>query len=304
MAQEGVTPQINTNDTESLQLPAEIPILPIRDMMVFPKMIVPLIVAEERFIKLVDEALVEDRIIGLVAIREPQETLQPENLFQVGVVSLIHKMLKMPDGSQRLLIQGITRMRALEYTQREPYFLARVEHLEDQIEEDMEVQALAVNVKGLFKKLLEMSPHLPPELGVVALNVENPGNLADLVAANINAKLEEKQEILETLDVKVRLEKILRLLNNEIQILELGSKIQSEAKGQMDKLQREYFLREQLKAIQKELGETDERTQEIQELREKIDTANLPEEARAAAEPSLTGDGRDLHGAGGLAKTR
>jgi ATP-dependent Lon protease len=287
MAQEGMTPQIDLNDTGSLQLPNETLILPVRDMMLFPKMIVPMIVVEERFVRLVDEALVRDRIIGVVAIRETEGELQPESLFQVGVVSLIHKMLKMPDDSLRLLIQGISRMRVLEYVQREPYYRARVEHLEDRMVEDMEIQALTVNVKGLFKQLLEMSPHLPSELGVVALNIEDPGNLADLVAANINVKLEEKQLIVETLDVKERLERVLRLMNREIQILELGSKIQSEAKGQMDRIQREYYLREQLKAIQKELGETDERTQEIEELKESIEKAGLPQEARTAAEREL-----------------
>jgi ATP-dependent Lon protease len=283
MPKEGITHQVNMNGGGSRQQPSEIPILPVREMLVFPKMIVPVVVMEERFIKLVDDALVEDRIIGLVAIRETKTELQPEDLYQVGVVSLIHKMLKMPDESQRLLVQGISRMRVKEYVQREPYYRARIEHLEDEVVEDIEMEALTVNIKGLFKKLIEMSPHLPPELGLVALNVESPADLADLVAANIQIKLEDKQEILETLNVKERLEKVHRILNKEIQVLELGTKIQSEAKGQMDKLQREFYLREQLKAIQKELGETDERTQEILELREKLDKAKLPDEARTAA---------------------
>ncbi|MGQ9653266.1 MAG: endopeptidase La [Thermodesulfobacteriota bacterium] len=284
MTEEDMAQRSEPTEADSLQLPEMVSIMPIREMVVFPKMIFPMIVGDEKAIKLVDEALVRDRMIGLVAVRETQaREVQPEDLYVIGMGAVIHKMLKMPDGTLRLLVQGISRMRILEYVQREPYLRAKVEPLEDLLEEGEEVQALTANIKGLFKRLLEMSPHLPSELGIIALNVEHPGNLADLVAANLNVKMEEKQDILETIDVKDRLEKILRLLNREIQILELGSKIQSEVKGQLDKVQREYYLREQLKAIQRELGETDERTAEIQELREKIDQASLPEEARNAA---------------------
>jgi len=257
--------------------------MPIRDMVVFPKMILPMFVGDERLVRLVDEAVVQDRFMGLLALREGKEEITPESLYQVGILVLIQKMLKMPDGTLRLIIQGVSRMRVLEFVQTEPYFKARVQPLEDRMVEDLEIQALVVNIKGLFKKFLDMSPHLPPELGIIALNVDHPGNLADLVAANLNVKVEEKQEILEALDVKERLQKVLRLLNREVQILELGSKIQSEIKGQMDKVQRDFYLREQLKAIQRELGEVDDRTAEIQELREKIEKAGMPEEAKSVA---------------------
>jgi|Deesub1362B_J571_1020462.scaffolds.fasta_scaffold05580_2 ATP-dependent Lon protease len=288
MAQEEMTPHVPPRAEEELAIPEEVSILPIRDMVIFPKMLVPMMVAEERFVKLVDEAIVGDRIIGLAGIRElRKEEVAPEDLFRVGLVVLIQKMLKMPDGTQRLLIQGLARMRIVEFTQREPYFRARIERLNDRNAEGMEVQALSVNIKGLFKKYMEMSPHLPQELAVVVHNVEDAGSLADLVAANLNVKTPEKQEILETLDVRARLEKVLKLLSQQVQILELGSKIQSEVKDQMEKVQREYYLREQLKAIQRELGETDERTAEIQELRERIEKANLPEEAKAVAEREL-----------------
>jgi ATP-dependent Lon protease len=279
---------MDTVSNDSLRVPEEVPIMPLKEMVIFPKMILPMIVGEERLARLVDEAVVKDRFIGLVAIRESRaEEPKPEDLYQVGMVALIQKMLKMPDGSLRLLIQGISRMRIIEFIRREPFLDARIEPLEDEIEEGMELQALTVNIKGLFKRLLEMSPNLPSELGIIALNVEHPGNLADLVAANLNVKMEDKQGVLEALKVKERMEKVLKLLNREIQILELGSKIQSEIKGQMDKTQKDYFLREQLKAIQRELGETDERTAEIQELREKIEKANLPEEAKTVAEREL-----------------
>ncbi len=264
-------------------LPEEVPIMPLKEMVAFPKMILPMIVADERLVRLVDEAVVRDRFMGLVAVKEGGEEKDLSSLHQMGVLVLIQKMLKMPDGSLRLLIQALSRMRVVDYTQEEPYLRARIQVLEDQLVEDLEIQALMSNIKGLFKRLLEMSPHLPSELGIIALNVEHPGNLADLVAANLNVKVDEKQEILEALNVKERLEKVLRLLNREVQILELGSKIQSEIKGQMDKVQRDYYLREQLKAIQRELGETDEKTAEIQELRDKIEKANMPQEAKEVA---------------------
>jgi ATP-dependent Lon protease len=280
---EEVFNQEESQNQQEQNLPEQVPIMPIRDMVVFPKMILPMFVGDERLVRLVDEAVVQDRFMGLLALREGKEEMTPESLYQVGILVLIQKMLKMPDGTLRLLIQGVSRMRVLEFVQTEPYFRARVQPLEDKMVEDLEVQALVVNIKGLFKKFLDMSPHLPPELGIIALNVDHPGNLADLVAANLNVKVEEKQEILEALDVKERLQKVLGLLNREVQILELGSKIQSEIKGQMDKVQRDFYLREQLKAIQRELGEVDDRTAEIQELREKIEKAGMPEEAKSVA---------------------
>lgn len=268
---------------EGPRIPEQVPIMPIKDTVIFPKMILPMMVGDERLVRLVDEAVVQDRFIGLVAVKEGHEKMDPDALYQVGITALIQKMLKMPDGTLRLLIQGISRMKILEYLQLEPYLRARIQPLDDQLTDDLEVQALSVNIKGLFKRLLDMSPHLPSELGIIALNIDHPGNLADLVAANLNVKVGEKQEVLEALDVKERLEKVLRLLNREVQILELGSKIQSEIKDQMDKLQRDYYLREQLKAIQRELGEVDDRTAEIQELKEKIEKAGMPEEAKGVA---------------------
>jgi ATP-dependent Lon protease len=274
---------------EPVVIPHELSIIPVRDMVIFPKMILPMIVAEEHLVKLVDDVLTSDRVVGLVAIREAPEGkgITPENLFQMGVAALILKMLKMPDGSLRLLVQGLSRIRILHFTQREPYFRASIQTLEDEMEDGIEIQAMMSNVKNLFKRFLDLSPHLPQELAVIALNIDGPGNLADLVVANLPVKLQEKQEVLETLNVRVRLEKALKLLNQQVQILELGSKIQEEVRGQMDKIQREMILREQLKAIQKELGETDERTAEIQELRERIEKANLPEEPKAVAEREL-----------------
>ena len=290
MAQEDTMQKLEPIGGDNFELPGEVPILPVKDIVFFPNMMLPLTINDGRFVSLVDDSLSSDHIIGLATIKETVEgsELTPDNLYDVGLVVMIHKMLKMPDGSQRLLVQGMGRIRTTEYTQVEPYFKAKVERLEDRMPEDeRETQALMMNVKGLFKKLLEMSPYLPSELGVIALNVEHPGNLADLVAANLNIKVPEKQDILETVVIKDRLEKILSFLNKEMEILELGSKIQTQAKDQMDKLQREYFLREQLKAIRKELGETDDQNQELEALRMRIEDAELPEEAKAVAEREL-----------------
>ncbi len=275
-------------DPESLSIPDELPILPIKEAIIFPKMVFPMMVATENQIKMIDETLIGNRLIGLVAIKEgishePKE----EDLYEIGTIALILKMLKMPDGTLRLMVQGLSRMRIQAFVQKDPHFRAKIEKIEEEKAKGMEVEALVNNIKALFKQMLDMSPHLPQELAVIAVNIEDPGNLADLVAANLNIGLSERQEILETLDCRKRLEKVHQKLNKAIQVLELGNKIQTDVKDKMDKIQREYFLREQLKAIQNELGEKDERAVEIEELREKIEKANMPEEAKAVAEKEI-----------------
>ncbi len=275
-------------DPESLSIPDELPILPIKEAIIFPKMVFPMMVATENQIKMIDETLIGNRLIGLVAIKEgishePKE----EDLYEIGTIALILKMLKMPDGTLRLMVQGLSRMRIQTFVQKDPHFRAKIEKIEEGKAKGMEVEALVNNIKALFKQMLDMSPHLPQELAIIAVNIEDPGNLADLVAANLNIGLSERQEILETLDCRKRLEKVHQKLNKAIQVLELGNKIQTDVKDKMDKIQREYFLREQLKAIQNELGEKDERAVEIEELREKIEKANMPEEAKAVAEKEI-----------------
>jgi ATP-dependent Lon protease len=285
---EGSMSQIEAIDSDSLQIPDEIAILPLRDTVIYPKMILPMVVNDATLTQLVDQVVVGDRLLGLVAVRESdKEQPEPQDLYEIGLVALIQKMIKMPDGSLRLLIQGVSRMRIKEFVATEPYMRARIEPLDDRPAEGMETQALMMNIKGLFRKLLDMSPHLPSELGVIVHNVDDPGTLADLVTANLNLKLPEKQEVLEKLDLRERLETVHRVLNQQLQILELGSKIQSDAKGEMEKVQREYFLREELKAIKRELGEADERTEEIQQLRSRIEEAGLPAEARTVTEREL-----------------
>ncbi len=278
---------------EERSFPRILPILPLRGSVLFPKIVMPLIVARPRSVKLIDDALLGEKVIGLVTQKDPEmEDPGWEDIFPVGTAASILKMFKMPDGSLRLVTQGIGRFRISEPLAVEPYHKARVEPLKEVSGEGLEVDALKQNVQELFQKLVEESPHMPSELGILAINIEEPGNLADLVSSYINISTEDKQQLLETLGAKERLEKVTKLLNSELHLLELQKKIQSQMKEEMDKSQREYYLREQLKAIQKELGEKDERTLEIEELRQKIEKAGMPEAVEKEAERELDRLGR------------
>jgi ATP-dependent Lon protease len=273
---------------KAVELPAELPILPIREAVLYPRMLLPLMVTQERMIKLIDAALLSNKMIGIVAIKHKEvEEVKPEHLFPIGCAAHILKMLKMPDNSLRLLIQGTSRIALGEFTQREPYIRAKVTPLKDQGEKTTDIEAVMVGVKGIFQKVVELAPNLPAELGIMAMNLEEPGALADLIASILNIPLEDKQTLLETLDVKARLGKANLFLTKELSVLELSSKIQSQVREGIDKSQREYFLREQLKAIQKELGEKDERTVEIEELRQRLTQAKLPPEAMKEGEREL-----------------
>ncbi|HEX7371197.1 MAG TPA: endopeptidase La [Thermodesulfobacteriota bacterium] len=271
-----------------METPEELPILPIRESVLYPKMLLPFMVSQDRLVKLIDAALLANKMIGIVAIKNKEVTeVKPEDLFEMGTAAYILKMLKMPNNSIRLLIQGISRIRVTEFTQQEPFLRAKVRTLSDQGEKTTETQALMSGIKGIFQKFVEMAPNLPTDLAIMAMNVEEPGILADLIASTLNLALEDKQAILEMLDVKARQEKVNFLLNKELSVLELGSKIQSQVREGIDKSQREYVLREQLKAIQKELGDKDERTVEVEELRQRIAKAKLPPEAMKEAEREL-----------------
>ncbi len=271
----------------SVSIPDELPIIPSGESVVYPSMIVPLAANDEKTIKLVDEAATGDKIVGLFAQRQGVEEPPPANLYGMGTAASIAKMLKMPDGSIRAFLQGISRVRLAELVQVEPYLRGRVERVEVTVERTPELEALMRNIVSLFQKVVALAPNLPDELAVAAMNLPDPGSLADLVAAHVNLSLEESQEILETLDVRERMEKLTLFINRELEILELRGKIQSQVRTEVDKAQREFLLREQLKAIQKELGEVDERTVEVNELRAKIEEAALPAEARKEAEREL-----------------
>ncbi len=272
---------------EKFHIPDELPIFPSGQTVVYPAIIIPIGTGDEKLVRLIDEAASKDKFVGFFAQRADSTKPLPESLYSVGTVAVIARMFKLPDGSIRAFFQGISRARVKEITQVEPYLKARIEVLEDRVERSTELEALTKNLLNLFQKAVELAPNLPAELGIAALNIPEPGTLADFVAAHISLKPEEAQDILETLDVSERIRKLTAFLNRELEVLELGSKIQSQVKQEMDKAQREYFLREQLKAIQRELGELDERTMEINELKAKIAEAKLPPEAQKEAEREL-----------------
>jgi ATP-dependent Lon protease len=259
------------------------------DVALFPKMVLPLMIWENSWVRLVDESLVRDHLIGLAMVKgsAKEQGLSAEDLYTVGTVGSILKMAKVPEGGVRIMLQGLTRFRIIEFTATEPYFKAKIEVIKDEVELDKETTALMNNARGLFSKVLELSPYLPSELSLLAQSVEDPGPLGDMITSTLNIPKESKQDILETLAVKDRLQKVTVVLTKELEVLELGKKIQSEVKEGIDKHQREYYLREQLKAIQKELGEKDEKTVEIEEYRTKIKEKNLPPGAAKEAEREL-----------------
>jgi len=273
---------------DKLFIPAEIPVLPLRGTVAYPDLIVPLVVGRERSIRLIDEAMGRDRLIAILTQKNPDiEDPELEDLYTIGTVATIMKMVKMVDGSQRIVVQGLARFKLVEFTQREPHFRARILPIFEEYQKDIEIDAMYINLKNLYKKAVEIAPYLSSELSQIATKIENPGNLADLVASTINISVAERQEVLEKIDLKERLKKVTVMLNRELETLELSSKIQSHIKEGIDKTQREYYLREQLKAIQKELGETDERYTEIDELRRKMVEANMPPDVQKVTEKEL-----------------
>lgn len=269
-------------------IPAELPVLPLRGTVAYPDLVMPLIVGREKSIRLVDEAMSKDKMIAIITQKNPDiEDPGPEDLYTVGTVATIMKMVKMVDGSQRVVIQGLCRCKVIEFTEADPNIKASILPVFEDYQKDIEIDAMYINLKNLYRKAIEMAPYLSSELAQIASKVENPGNLADLIASTINISVIEKQEILEKIDLKERLKKATIYLNREVETLELSSKIQSHVKEGIDKTQREYYLREQLKAIQKELGESDDKINEVDELKKKIKEAKMPDEARKVADKEL-----------------
>ncbi len=269
-------------------IPEVLPILPVRNTVLYPSMVLPLMVARGRSVKLVDSVLPGNRLLGVVAQKDPvKEDPDEDDLYTIGSVGTILKMLKFPDESIRVLVRGLRRVRIKNYVDKEPFFRAQIEPLENELAPAVKLDALVQNIRQQFGKLIEGSPILPRETQVAAQNIDDPGMLADFVATNLNLKLEDMQVVLETLDVSMRLDKVARLLNREIQVLELGSKIQDEIKSQIDQSQREYYLRQQMKAIKKELGEDDASSREMEELAKRIEDAKMPEDARKEADKEL-----------------
>ena len=269
-------------------IPAELPVLPLRGTVAYPDLVMPLIVGREKSIRLVDEAMSKDKMIAIITQKNPDiEEPDAEDLYTVGTVATIMKMVKMVDGSQRVVIQGLCRCKVIEFTESEPNIKASILPIFEDYQKDIEIDAMYINLKNLYRKAIEMAPYLSSELAQIASKVENPGNLADLIASTINISVIEKQEILEKIDLKERLKKATIYLNREVETLELSSKIQSHVKEGIDKTQREYYLREQLKAIQKELGESDDKINEVDELKKKIKEARMPDDVRKVADKEL-----------------
>ena len=270
------------------EIPGTLPVLPLRDAVVFPDTMIPLTIGQERSIKLIDDVLAGDRLLALVASKDAEvETPGPELLYEIGTVGLAHKMIKLPDGTMRILVQGLQRVRVERYTQEQPYLAADITRIEEVSAEGREMDALRASLLQVFSKIVALVPYLPEELEMAAANIEEPGALAFLIASTMRIKTDDKQALLEENDVEQRLRRLIGILTQELDVLELGSKIQSDVRGEIDKSQREYFLRQQLKAIQQELGETNEQEAEMTELRQKLDELGLPEEADKAARREL-----------------
>ena len=265
-----------------------LPVLPLRGTVVFPLTVVPLAAAQARSLRLIDDVMSGDRTVGLVMQRDAElEGAGPDDVFTVGTISTIHQMMRVPDGTVRLAVQGNERMRIIEFLQEEPYLIARVHREPEVVEESVEVEALTRNTLELFQRLVSLVAHMPDELVTAALNVDDPRHLVYLVATNLRMDSEERQRLLELDAVRDKLVALNSYIAKELDVLELGKKIQSDVQEELGKNQREYYLREQLKAIQRELGEGTETEAEATELRKKIESSGMPEEAAKEARREL-----------------
>jgi ATP-dependent Lon protease len=273
---------------DDVEVPSELPVLPLKDTVVFPQSMTPLAIGQERSVKLVEDAVDGERLLALVTVKD-SEVEQPgwNDLHEVGTAAAIHKMIRVPDGTLRILVQGIQRIRLERHVSDEPYLLGEFAEVPDELEETPELEALTRNVQMLFGRVIGSVPYLPDELELAAANVDDPAALSHLVASTLRIKTDEKQRLLETTDVGTRLRELSLILNRELEVVELGSKIQSQVQSEMEKGQREYFLRQQLKAIQDELGEGDAEQAEVNELRERLAGLELPEDIRRASDREL-----------------
>ncbi len=280
-----------TSAEHPVAIPSELPILPLRDTVLFPNSFLPLAVARESSVRLIEEAISGSKLVGVFTQRDASvEEPAQDDLHRIGTATHIHKMFKLPDGSLRLIVQGLSRLQLEAVTAVRPYLRARVNPADDAIREEdrLEIDALQRNIKTNFQHVVSLSPLLSDDLQALAMNITEPGRLADFIASSLaTLTTAVKQEVLETVDVRTRLDLLNRLLIKEAEVLELGSKIQSQVQSEVGKNQREYFLREQMKAIQKELGEGDDQTKEIEELREKIEAAGMPEGVKKEAKREL-----------------
>ncbi|MEW6215466.1 MAG: endopeptidase La, partial [Nitrospirota bacterium] len=281
---------VEQKSDKEIEIPDNLPVLPVRDIVVFPYMILPLFVGREMSIKAIEYSLSTNRVVLLLTQKDLNiENPTPEDLYSLGTVGIVMRMLKLPDGRVKILVQGLSKAKALTYSQTEPFFKAYIEKISEKKPEmlTIENEAQMRTVKEQLDKVVSLGKTMLPDVMGVMENIEDPGRLADLIASNLGLKTEHAQEVLEMIDPVQRLKRVSEILGREIELLTVQQKIQSEARGEIDKTQREYFLREQLKAIQKELGEIDERAEEIKEFRKKIEDAKMPEKVMKEAEKQL-----------------
>ncbi|HEY2741405.1 MAG TPA: LON peptidase substrate-binding domain-containing protein, partial [Gaiellaceae bacterium] len=281
-------PQVGPNGGPAPGVPSVLPVLPLKDAVTFPDTLTPLAVGQERSVELVNDVLGGNRMLVMVASRDPElDEPGPDDLNDVGVVGVVARMMKVPDGTLRILVQGTQRVRLTDYVATEPYLVARIEEEPDIVEESSELEALKRNVQNTFAQIIDQTPYLPEELTVALANLDDPSELAHMIAGALRISVEDKQRLLEERDVAKRLRLLSQYLARELDVISLGTKIQTQVQSEVDQAQREYFLRQQLKAIQEELGETDETQAEVNELREQLEAAELPEHAREVADREL-----------------
>ena len=272
-----------------VEIPDELAVLPLKDTVVYPFSVMPLGIGKERSIRLIDDVMRGSRLVALVAQKDASvEEAGPDDCYRVGVVARIARMLRMPDGTMNIIVQGLDRIAITDYTETEPFLKARIKRLPETTEEGVEVEARTRTAIDLFQRLVNLVQYLPDQLAMAVMNLEDPRQVVYLIAGNAQMDLELRQELLEMDSVRAKLDRVTTFLTRELEVLELGKKIQSEAQEEMGKVQREYILREQLKAIQKELGEESEEAATINELREKIEQANMNDEARKEAQRELS----------------
>ncbi|MGH3083183.1 MAG: endopeptidase La, partial [Gaiellaceae bacterium] len=275
-------------DESEVEIPSTLPVLPLKETVVFPDSAAPLAIGQERSIALIDDVVTRDGMVALVTAKD-SEVEQPgwDDLNEIGTAAMVHKLIKVPDGTLRILVQGLQRIKLDAREQDDPYLVGTFSELPDVESESKELEALVRNVQMLFGRIVGLVPYLPAELELAAANVDDASALSHLVASTMRLKTEEKQQLLEQTDVEQRLRELSLILSRELEVFELGTKIQSQVQSELEKGQREYFLRQQLKAIQQELGEGDPEQAELQELRERVEQAELPEEARKAVDREL-----------------
>ncbi|HEX2129568.1 MAG TPA: endopeptidase La [Solirubrobacterales bacterium] len=270
-------------------LPAALPVLPLKEIVPYPDTLTPLAVGQERSKKLIDDVLSGERMLVMVASRNAElDEPGPEDVYDVGVAGVVARMLKIPDGTIRVLVQATERVRIGDFVTEQPYLVARIASLPDELEASDELEALTRNVQNTFTEIIEQIPYLPEELQLAVTNVDDPSALAHLIAGALRISTAEKQELLEEVNVTRRLRRLAEILARELEVIQLGTRIQSEVQSEIEKGQREYYLREQLKAIQRELGEEDPEQAEVAELRRRVEEADLPEHARKAADRELS----------------